>query len=735
MDRLNYLLEKGFKQLFVVGEGGLGKTEFATSAAYALKRKYQFFFISYDKTLKQTIRNLQFKNWQPYIENDGQKIIKSEEIQYVEKLQLLMNLESAVLIIDNYDQTPELMLEELGTLPNWDIRLLITTRTAILGKGEQSVEIKPFSPQELLGLMRKYVNADYADQDLLDLINKVHCHTLLVDLIARILANDVSGIHPQQLLKELNTNNWLGDTLSEKLPIEYNRNHEYRSVLGHLNALFNVSNLSDNAIYILCCSSLLSDSGLNEKVFVDCFSQLVEYRHHIQLLRDTGWLKHDRIRKIYFLHPLIRLVCKNNKKTKPDWFKVRSFWQKVLWTNRFSADELYEQVELAISVRPLIKAAAALDDWAINEDVLASIYHKVGLYEKSIEFALNALEIRYLTKPRDYEAIAISCNGIAVVYLDMGRRSDAEEYALKCIDALHKAKAPNPENEAKFLETAALVYRSLDKHTEAQKYAEKAVTVCKEHLSGNHPQLGQSYLCLGSIYYEQHAFQEALTFVRLATDILGTIYSDKHSGVITANHMLGMILLNTKKYTEANELLIKTHQAQMAVLAPNHPALATSYNNVGMSYYFLGLREKALDCFLNAKQIIEVSHSVDPMHAATIFINIGRVYYDLEAWPDAVEHQLIALNNRKSVLPEKHIDIACVAKTVARTYLAMGNYKDALPYLLDAFAIYCNAGRLYISDATCCCEDICSCYSVLGDHKNEQKYLKQVELLSGITDS
>ena len=662
MDRLTNLLEKGYKQIFVAGEGGLGKTEFVTSAAYALKKKYQFCFITYDKTLKQTIRNLQFKNWHPYVENNGQKIIKPEEVQYEEKLQLLMEFGSVILIIDNYDQPPEFMLEELGTLPNWDLRLLITTRTTILGKNEQTIEIKPFSPNELLGLMRKYVSTDYTDQDLLDLINKVHCHTLLVDLIARILTNDISCIHPHQLLSELDANNWSGETLGEKLPIEYNRNHEYRSVLEHLNVLFNVSNLSESAIYILCCSTLLPESGLNADIFSRVFKGIVNSRREISILRDTGWLKFDKHGRLYRVHPLIRTVCEQNGQTKPSWPKVKPFWDAL--------DKEMDSYDVAVVDRLLQISNKLLD--CFNSNLLAEVTNQTA-------YAQMNLRIGKLFESKGNYLAALQYKKDALNTLTQNACSDKREIA-KC-----KMEISNTCN-------------LLGDHIEAFKYLNEVAW----------------------IYYELQLPEDDLDRVNLYCN-LACVLSEIEEPLASA--LSGTNIRGTAAALHWIEKAISIQETTPAVPPLD---LANSYNIAGCIYDDLGEEETARTYYEKCLRIREENLSADDPSLAAIYNNIGCSYNNKPDLPKAIALLDKALKIRTKVLPENHLDLAASYFNIGCTYKEMGDAEKAIENMTTAYELRKKTLILQAPPhLDLICDQLCEAYLLMEDTEKALGFEKQ----------
>ncbi|CAF4347425.1 unnamed protein product, partial [Rotaria sordida] len=58
-------------------------------------------------------------------------------------------------------------------------------------------------------------------------------------------------------------------------------------------------------------------------------------------------------------------------------------------------------------------------------------------------------------------------------------------------------------------------------------------------------------------------------------------------------------------YSKALEFYKKAHKIREKALPPNHPDLATSYNNIGYVYEDMGDYSKALEFYEKAHQIKE----------------------------------------------------------------------------------------------------------------------------------
>ena len=107
-----------------------------------------------------------------------------------------------------------------------------------------------------------------------------------------------------------------------------------------------------------------------------------------------------------------------------------------------------------------------------------------------------------------------------------------------------------------------------------------------------------------------------------------------------------------KKDLEYN---LKALEIRERVLPPEHPSLATSYNNVGYTYGDLGDHKQALEYQLKALAIQERVLPGNHPSLALSCSNIAITYYDLGRIGEAATHMRRAADIINcSTLPETH---------------------------------------------------------------------------------
>ena len=155
---------------------------------------------------------------------------------------------------------------------------------------------------------------------------------------------------------------------------------------------------------------------------------------------------------------------------------------------------------------------------------------------------------------------------------------------------------------------------------------------------------------------------------------------------------------------------------------PDSNSLATSYNNVGTTYYALGDHQKALEYLLKALSICERVLPEDHPDLASSYNNVGYTYGALGAHQKALEYLLKALSICERVLPEDHPDIAASYANLSYTYGEWGDHEKELEYDLKALAIWERVLPEDHPDLATSYNNAGCTYDNLGEHQKALEY-------------
>ena len=110
-------------------------------------------------------------------------------------------------------------------------------------------------------------------------------------------------------------------------------------------------------------------------------------------------------------------------------------------------------------------------------------------------------------------------------------------------------------------------------------------------------------------------------------------------------HMLGLVYDNMGEYSKALSSYEQSLEIYKVALPPNHPNLATSYNNIGSVYDNMGEYSKALSSYERSLEISKVALPPNHPNLATSYNNIGLVY---TTWASTRKHFHLMNDHLKS---------------------------------------------------------------------------------------
>ncbi|CAF3569952.1 unnamed protein product [Rotaria socialis] len=187
----------------------------------------------------------------------------------------------------------------------------------------------------------------------------------------------------------------------------------------------------------------------------------------------------------------------------------------------------------------------------------------------------------------------------------------------------------------------------------------------------------------------EHA--KALEFYKKANKVWEIFLPPNHPSLATSYNNIGGVYYSMGEYSKALEFYEKSLKVRETSLPANHPSLATSYNNIGGVYYSVGEYSKALEFYERALRVREIFLPANHPSLATSYNNIGLVYANMGEYSKAQEYYEKSLKIKEKALPPTHPDLATSYNSIGGVYDNMGEYLKALSYLETAVGILRNS--------------------------------------------
>lgn len=403
--------------VFVWGFGGVGKTELVFEFARQQMNKRNVFFVRFQQSIRNTIINMKFTDYQ--MENVQQLSYEErnviEEKIYQEKLNILFEYsENDILIIDNFEMATKTCFEMKQEKAYQDLlgirmHIIFTTRNK---PDNLTPEIKALSENDLMKIMRTYVQNEISDDILLNLIHAVDGHTFAVEIIAKMLADPFCSLSPAVILEKLE-NKAMHDLNQSYVKSDKDRFYEERTIYDYIKKLFDITNLDKMELLVLSHAFVLPDTGLPLHLFLLGAEEYLhlprgvrgginKYKSKTKTLINKSWIRLDKENNVS-LHPLIREIVSNE--IKPEINQLLAYlYEFVNVSYRLRDKSLYEIYETEDGKKMskqernyFIKCAY---DQYLNDEVKIGMLYEHSFYffdKKYIELAAFAAEM-YIDK-------------------------------------------------------------------------------------------------------------------------------------------------------------------------------------------------------------------------------------------------------------------------------------------------------------------------------------------------
>lgn len=685
----NKLAENGL--LFISGMGGIGKSELVKNYAAQYKDSYDaiifapyitdiMMLITDDKSV--SVANIEmFQGEQPNEYYDRK----------LRKLNELCN-ERTLFIIDNFDTAEDPHLNDILSL---GCKKIITTRNNFADYNYPQIEIGSLAVRrDINSIFNKYYNKplDEENKKTVDLIiDLVDGHTMTVELLAKQMKSGRAT--PQKMLDVLSKGG-LVDSGKEKVEAGKDSVLSRQSAYDHIRALFDVSDLDENEIYILGNLSLIPHSGVSTEQFKD-WCELEDYET-INSLVSEGWIRWDEEKDFISLHPVVSGIMFELVKDETadislllDRFAVFLNNESYFTSLDFSDRYYYVNLKKMISVK-IIKTNLRTN----------SVAKFLGMNPIGLEFGDFDLFINFLSKSieigknnTDYPScfIADTYGSLGVIYLRKDDVDNAEFFTKQSLETYKNSYGNNciksfAKEIASIYNNLGLLYHVQGNYTDAKKEYIYALELLKNHHNTSNGLAATLYCNLGDLYFDTDFFIEAMNQYDIGLKIQIDVFGEYSSDVASTYFSKGNLFKFIGDYENANKMYTRSIEIREFLFGLKNEAVSQSYNALAL----LNMEEKDfISAKKNLNQALNIRLSLygeNNIAVANCYHNLGGLYDEIKNNSEAEEYYLKSIKIRENIKIEQS-DLAHCYCTLGAFYLEQSLVEKAEPLILKSLTI------------------------------------------------
>lgn len=489
LEEIHQRLSDHPNKLFLVGMGGIGKSEIAKAYCDTYRSSYDvILWVSYDTSLEKTLVNdfafpIQGIERADYSNED-------DHAYFLRKLKILKEItdQKVLLIVDNFDVFEDPDLEEFC---RGAYTVLFTTRYHEVCNDVPEIEIHEITDEaELLELFqteyKKELDAGALAQ-VKELLAVLNGHPLSIRLVASAMKSN--RISPEKMLAMLKDS-------SEEL--KQKKTKAMDMIFDRLKQVFAVASLSKEEQDILKNLVLTPLSGIDVETFYE-WGGFEDYDLIDELIRKS-WVVHDYASDEVHLHPLITDVM--TEELKKDMDCCNTFLDSIKEGTRVMSRFPYVMRKKYFAC--LRSASQKLPDshpgrWAILWGYGKMVFEYVG-YDSGMDIMRELI-----AQTDDLTSLLMAYNVISHGYVLTGRSEESMEEAqrgLKLIEGIPLDHlTPEQRAERRGLVTRlAEVHRNLGTYEIAEDIMRSLIDETKQFPDdATHTDLGWSYLHLARI--------------------------------------------------------------------------------------------------------------------------------------------------------------------------------------------------------------------------------------------
>jgi eukaryotic-like serine/threonine-protein kinase len=327
--------------------------------------------------------------------------------------------------------------------------------------------------------------------------------------------------------------------------------------------------------------------------------------------------------------------------------------------------------------------------------VLARIYDNIGLLDEAKTLYRDAgLRLKQDSKEallNRYDKYADTLNRIALIESNNQNPAAAEAPAREALAIRKQYPHPDATQQALMIanaqNTLGLVLDKLGREEAGNML--RASLATREKLSkAPSAEVAASLHNLGIHQRRLGNFKDAEKNLLKALDIHYKLHGKHHPKTLSSVQVLAQILVDQRRFSEAEPLLADNYQAMRQVHGDNSEYVSGAANEWGSVLYNMGRYDEAI---LRYRDSVDISaRAADPKQTLPVSYaisvnNLAGLYEEIGDLPRAEENYRISMKVRRANLAPDDLSVARIEHNLGRLLLKVGKNGEAETLLQQAY--------------------------------------------------
>lgn len=639
-------------KLFISSIGGMGKSELAKQYAHAHKDDYDaVIFCVWSTDLESMILDdLPVGNLQ---QNDEKA--KEYAARKYRVLSELCSKQRVLIIVDNFNDLQDKALAKLLRL---NCKILFTTRHDVTEYNYEQLRLGTLDEEYVWALFRKWYKRELTAEDhaaVQQIFDLYQNHTMAVELIAKQM--QASNVTPKEMLGRLNAGGF-SDSGRERVIHAKDGTNTKMNIHDHIRRLFDVSDLSEEQVYILANLALIPPTGISRKQFHD-WCNLDTYED-ITDLKESGWLQQNEEKDLISLHPVVADVMLDDLEQQP-WLCDEMLLSAIEYTRAYlPCADADSRKQLSKIVTQICSILVSFEDFPPNGVVLINLCASCFAEHEGSKKWIHYLEKAFqLYRPHGHGVDEYSLtiyNNLAVLYHEAGQLKKAEKYYNRVLKEAARMKE-YLQRDYQIVGTVynnlATLYMDQEKYRYAKETLIKAVRFHESLQESSILNVVTACSNLGRTYMNLEQYSEAISVLMKAHSLLISCGYDKSENMALVLCNLSEVYERQEDYAEALKYKMEELHIWRASFGEEYVDTANAYYDAGNLYRCVGKHSESINCFAAALKAYENKGKSTQWETARTYSALGKTYAELREYDSAEACYKRSLSIRTTFFPDE----------------------------------------------------------------------------------